>query len=138
MTGVAWDKRVGELGFVLGSFVEPTEVSENESGYKGPIAFGMGAMAVYSLEKKKFHLHAEAGAGWNFPQIVWLYTARATYLYRDVVFGGQLHYTLGVGPMLGWQMCEHVLLSANAFVNFEGHSTGQLSITVNHIGGNHH
>ncbi len=46
MCGNLWSIQSAELGFLVGVFLEPTEVSEHESEYEGPVRGGPGAMLV--------------------------------------------------------------------------------------------
>lgn len=116
MLGPGWETHFGDIGFVVGSFLEPTEVLETEHGYEGPTAFGFGGMLAYAFEKEVFHLLVEAGTGYNFDEWVPLYDVRMGYLVEGWSLGARAHYELGYGPTLGYQLGEHWLVNASGFI----------------------
>lgn len=115
MQGTTWETGIGDIGFVIGGFIEATH-EESENFDEGATALGFGAMCVYGFEKEVFHLLIETGAGWNFHSIVPLYDIRTWWLWEAFSFGGRAHYELGYGPTLGYQLGEHWLLNASGFV----------------------
>lgn len=135
MQGITWETALGEVGFTAGAFIEPAENQEELA--EGPTMLGVGAMAIYSLEQNQFHILLEAGPGYNFHEVVPLYDFRMWYLAEDWLLGTRVHYELGIGPTLGYQLAEHWQINTAGFWSPDKHLTGLLGLAYC-IGGNHH
>lgn len=127
------------VGLVGGVFIQPlTSVSDVEDETVEGITMGFGLMGVYQKDWKDFHISIEGGVGHNYERFVPLYDAQVSYLGEKFSFGGRVHYELGVGLIGGWQILQHLQLSAGAFRNEHHHDTYYVGMTVNHLGVKHH